>query len=662
MLVQIRPVSPIFLQIDFILNNPMRYVEIISEEIYGKFAKVYHRTHNHDTIQAIRSDGFRSGSGDMYGRGIYATYSLVSQFSPYMVDHYGEFIIKSRVNLDGFLILDEPVAKQVYGKRWKVSQQVQDRFKSDHSNWGEIDREIHQDHITSKLAHRIVSRNLVKGIRGIVYTGTRDGRCVVCYEQDTIIPMSWTKVSMNDIQELRKQKLIGVAEKNLADRLQWTSIVNPQLLKKSLQPNIERELIQHPEIIKKIANPTPEQQAAAVRSNPTVIRWIKNPTVEAQTIATELNPDTIKRIDDPAPAAIIWPLRIKSDSSDLVARLKPETLIAALRLSCTILPAISRANVTKKPTAEQWEAAWQAPDAEEMISMYLSSMPDKKFDAEKIPHTALKKLLHQHPAHLHYFKGADPDIVASAVLSPGNKFGNLALSNCSLDKLQVDCSKVPYEKLKEIVSEQPFLIYAIKDVPIDLVAVAMKKDTHLARDLANNYDLPDELKALVPSNIKIFENSDDDDHSAHMAKTGFWGARGAGCIFFAQDTKKFLIAHRSAYVQSPHTWGTWGGAIDRGETPIQAVTREAHEEAGYHGPIKFVPLLVFQARDDGKVVFQYYNFLAIVDQEFTPELNWETQGYEWVDFGDWPEPLHFGMQQLLSDSRSVQIMKQLLSQ
>ena len=45
----------------------------------------------------------------------------------------------------------------------------------------------------------------------------------------------------------------------------------------------------------------------------------------------------------------------------------------------------------------------------------------------------------------------------------------------------------------------------------------------------------------------------------------------------------------------------------------------------------------------------YHNFLAIIDNEFEPDLNWETQGYEWVDFGDWPSPLHPGLKWLIAN-------------
>jgi 8-oxo-dGTP pyrophosphatase MutT (NUDIX family) len=159
--------------------------------------------------------------------------------------------------------------------------------------------------------------------------------------------------------------------------------------------------------------------------------------------------------------------------------------------------------------------------------------------------------------------------------------------------------------------------------------------------------------------INLIESRDDDDeHFKQLKKTGFFGAQGAGCIFFAKDTGRFLLAHRaSEYVEQPNTFGVWGGAIDSGENPATAAEREAYEEAGYDGNIRMVPMYIFKAVKDGKIVFKYYNFLAIVEHEFTPQLNWESQGFKWCQFGQWPHPLHFGVEKLLSDSKSKKFME-----
>jgi len=147
---------------------------------------------------------------------------------------------------------------------------------------------------------------------------------------------------------------------------------------------------------------------------------------------------------------------------------------------------------------------------------------------------------------------------------------------------------------------------------------------------------------------------DDRDHAEALQQTGFWGQAGAGVLFQARDTGRILFAHRSDAVEEPNTWGTWGGAIDKGENPQVAAAREAHEETGHDpNPQDIVPMYIFKHPSG----FQYFNFLVLVDSEFQPHLNWESQGGEWFDYGEWPKPLHPGAVSLLNDPRSLAIMR-----
>jgi 8-oxo-dGTP pyrophosphatase MutT (NUDIX family) len=135
---------------------------------------------------------------------------------------------------------------------------------------------------------------------------------------------------------------------------------------------------------------------------------------------------------------------------------------------------------------------------------------------------------------------------------------------------------------------------------------------------------------------------DDKKHAEALDKTGFWGKRAAGCLFYAQDTGRLLVAHRSAAVQEPGTWGTWGGAIDEGEDAAEAVRREIAEEAGVGMHVDLTPIWTFRHPSG----FSYENFLAVVPHEFEPHTDHETQGHEWVEFGEWPSPLHPGLRAL----------------
>lgn len=155
----------------------------------------------------------------------------------------------------------------------------------------------------------------------------------------------------------------------------------------------------------------------------------------------------------------------------------------------------------------------------------------------------------------------------------------------------------------------------------------------------------------------LIENWDqDDEHYDALEQTGYWGRQGAGCIFFAQDTKRFGIFHRSGAVLEPYTWGGVGGAIDQGEDPKRAVTREAYEEAGYRGPLDLRPLYIFRDKS-----FQYTNFVGVVPKEFRPVFNWENVDAKWVTLGEWPTPLHPGLVKAFADPAARDILTKIAS-
>jgi 8-oxo-dGTP pyrophosphatase MutT (NUDIX family) len=152
-----------------------------------------------------------------------------------------------------------------------------------------------------------------------------------------------------------------------------------------------------------------------------------------------------------------------------------------------------------------------------------------------------------------------------------------------------------------------------------------------------------EMQKLQESETPIRQA--DDDHQTALDQTGFWGNAGAGCLIMAADTRRILLPKRSQWVQEPGTWGTWGGAIDKGEDPQEAALREVEEEAGYSGGVqKMIHLFRFQSGE-----FRYDTFLAIVASEFEPNLNWETEEANWFELGSFPKPLHFGLAAVLKD-------------
>lgn len=83
------------------------------------------------------------------------------------------------------------------------------------------------------------------------------------------------------------------------------------------------------------------------------------------------------------------------------------------------------------------------------------------------------------------------------------------------------------------------------------------------------------------------------------------------------------------------------GALDGKERPKDAVKREVEEETSYKGKYTVIPSFMFQKGD-----FKYHNFIIVVDEEFEPNLNWETENFGWFGVDEFPTALHFGLKSL----------------
>ncbi|MCK4944880.1 MAG: NUDIX hydrolase [Alphaproteobacteria bacterium] len=138
--------------------------------------------------------------------------------------------------------------------------------------------------------------------------------------------------------------------------------------------------------------------------------------------------------------------------------------------------------------------------------------------------------------------------------------------------------------------------------------------------------------------------------------TGKWGREGAGVYILARDTGRILALKRSANVRSPRTWGIPGGKMEDGETPEQTAVREVFEEIRYRSKVfDLRPLVQFKTEDG---VFKFNNFLVVVDKEFVPGLDHETETFKWVNgLEDWPEPSHHGVRFLRRDTNSQTVIK-----
>lgn len=146
----------------------------------------------------------------------------------------------------------------------------------------------------------------------------------------------------------------------------------------------------------------------------------------------------------------------------------------------------------------------------------------------------------------------------------------------------------------------------------------------------------------------------DDEHRVALSETGFFGRQAAGSVPVARSTGRMLLMLRSDDVLQPRTHGNCGGAHMPEEDPQAAALRELREETGLSGPdedIVMIPAFVFRSGE-----FVYRNFISLVPDEFEPIYGWEAIGHTWCTAADLPSPLHFGIDALLSDPFSLEIL------
>jgi len=168
---------------------------LLTEEVYGAQAIVYHGT-NADPqalVSALLNDEFipGRGAGSMYGRGLYTVYDLSG--SQTEDGSYGPHIIKLKLNLYGYIIFDSDVALKVYKAPLSIVEQAQE-VGADEEVIKKLKRiKINRSAFTSDAAKE-ASKFLEGRVKGVVYTGSRDGRCALVYDPATAVPIAWKNV------------------------------------------------------------------------------------------------------------------------------------------------------------------------------------------------------------------------------------------------------------------------------------------------------------------------------------------------------------------------------------------------------------------------------------------------------------------------------------
>lgn len=186
--------------------------------------------------------------------------------------------------------------------------------------------------------------------------------------------------------------------------------------------------------------------------------------------------------------------------------------------------------------------------------------------------------------------------------------------------------------------------------PTRVIAISRKGDEFEVE--GRSLELEQAIRAA--SAAAILAEEDHEEHRRARQETGFWGKAGAGCVVVSRSTGRILIGLRSQAVMEPGTWGTFGGAMDRGLTPELMALKELRQETGFTGAVELIPLYVFEAPAGS---FRYFNFAAVVDDEFEPELNWEHSDAKWFELDCLPNGLHFGLQKVVESSESLAILR-----
>ena len=135
--------------------------------------------------------------------------------------------------------------------------------------------------------------------------------------------------------------------------------------------------------------------------------------------------------------------------------------------------------------------------------------------------------------------------------------------------------------------------------------------------------------------------------------------KAAGILAVASDTKRFLLGLRSQYISEGNTWGIPGGKMDPNERdPISTAIREFKEETRFNGPIQPIPAYIYKGNS-----ITYYNFIAVVQNEFKAYPDWETERFGWFTLKEIQgiKNLHTGVDVLLGNSTTMNIINNILN-
>lgn len=142
--------------------------------------------------------------------------------------------------------------------------------------------------------------------------------------------------------------------------------------------------------------------------------------------------------------------------------------------------------------------------------------------------------------------------------------------------------------------------------------------------------------------------------AATRLRAGRETGQGAGALFYCEPTGRFLLVQRSDTCDQPGTWCGLGGGIEEGESPDEAVRREAWEEAQFpEDAVCDLRYVGCQEQPD----FRFHNYLGVVPEEFEPILNHEHTDHQWVNWDDFPDNMHPKMMEAFGTDDGQQVLR-----
>ena len=180
---------------------------LLTEKVYGAQAVVYHGSSAAPKvfIPALLNDTFSpgKGSGAMYGKGLYCVYDLNKTQTD--SGQYGNYVYKFKVNLYGFICFDPEVALLVYKRPLSPVEQAQE-LGLDETLIEKLRRIRIGAGFTSESA--LPASKFLKGkVKGLIFTGSRDGRVVVIYDQTVAVPFAWAQAGDKSWRSIDKSSL-----------------------------------------------------------------------------------------------------------------------------------------------------------------------------------------------------------------------------------------------------------------------------------------------------------------------------------------------------------------------------------------------------------------------------------------------------------------------